>query len=124
MTDNIWLSISVGRTLQESTQKVLQSWQMGSKESMGAYPASYGTLLCTDVLWTDLENSALQQFLLWGGCFSAVLHVRAKLAQKLQQAQANFWCYQLPSMFTKALHKQIQRQNLSKSYQLHFLLVA
>ena len=70
-------------------------------------------LTAPDVLWPDLENSMLQQVLLWGDCFSAVLHFRAKQPQKLQQAQADFWGYQLSSMLTKALHKQIYRQNLS-----------
>ena len=64
------------------------------------------------MLWVDLENGALQQLLSWGDCRSAVLHFRAKLTQQLQQAQANFWRYQLSAMFTKTLHTYIANSRL------------
>lgn len=75
---------------------------------MRKYVAVSCGVMCSGAAWTDLEYSAAQQLLLWRECSTGVLHVGAKLTQKLQQAKSNFWRYQLPAMLTKALMERTQ----------------
>ncbi len=50
-----------------------------------------------------LEDSALQQLLLWRSSLHTVFHFRTQVTQHLQQPQSHFWSNQLPAMLTKAL---------------------